>query len=189
MTDSHLEPFLKQRTSKVCTPVLSRHRESPTPRLQVIPPYALSHPGFIAHIYDRDLEAQIAELEVGEGHPMGRVVDILLGGGLCFFLPNTTTGSCREDTKDVLKIARQNGYNAFTDRAGFDALKNGTNATQPYLGVFTSGHMSYEVDRNNSREPSLAEMSYTALNTLKTWQQKNDKGFFIMIEAARYKFS
>ena len=141
--------------------------------------------GFIAHIYDRDLEDKIAEMEVGEGHPLGPVVDVMLGGGRCFFLPNTTTGSCRKDTKDVVAIGRKNGYNVFTDRAGFDQLKNGTNATQPYLGIFTSGHMAYEVDRNNSKEPSLKEMSVTALTSLKRWSEEKDTGYFIMIEAAR----
>ena len=77
---------------------------------------------------------------MGEGHPLGPVVDVMLGGGRCFFLPNTTAGSCRKDTKDVIAIARKNGYNVFTERTGFDLLKNGTNATQAYLGIFTSGH-------------------------------------------------
>ena len=141
--------------------------------------------GFIAHIYDRDLEDKIAELEVGEGHPLGPVVDVLLGGGLCFFQPNTTAGSCRKDTKDVLAIGRRNGYNVFTNRAGFDQLQKGENATKPYLGVFTSGHMSYEVDRNNSLEPSLVEMAETALTSLKRWSQTKNTGYFVMIEAAR----
>jgi alkaline phosphatase len=140
---------------------------------------------FIAHIYDRDLEDKIAELQVGEGHPMGPVVDVMLGGGKCFFLPNTTSGSCRKDTKDVVAIGKKNGYNVLTDRSGFDALQKGANATKPYLGVFTSGHMSYEVDRNHSKEPSLLEMSETALTTLEKWSEEKGTGFFIMIEAAR----
>lgn len=117
---------------------------------------------------------------------MGPVVDVMLGGGRCFFLPNTTTGSCRKDTKDVIAIGRKNGYNVFSDRAGFDGLQEGKNATKPYLGIFTSGHMAYEVDRNNSKEPSLLEMSKTALNTLKKWSEEKNTGYFIMIEAARY---
>ena len=156
------------------------------PLLQVFEPTDSTDIGFIAHIYDRDLEDKIAEQEVGEGHPLGPVVDVMLGGGRCFFLPNTTKGSCRKDTKDVVAIGKKNGYNVFTDRAGFDALQCGKNATQPYLGIFTSGHMAYEVDRNNTLEPSLTEMSITALNTLKKWSKERDTGYFIMIEAARY---
>jgi alkaline phosphatase len=139
--------------------------------------------GFIAHIYDRDLEGKIAEMEVGEGHPLGPVVDVMLGGGKCFFLPNTTTGSCRKDNKDVVAIAEKNGYTVVTDRAGFDGLHN---SKKPYLGIFTSGHMAYEVDRNNSKEPSLLEMSKVALNSLKQWSHERKTGYFIMIEAARY---
>lgn len=143
--------------------------------------------GFIAHIYDRDLEDKIAELEVGEGHPLGPVVDVMLGGGRCYFLPNTTDGSCRKDSKDIVAIARQNGYNVFTDRAGFSQIQNDNNSTKPYLGIFTPGHMSYEVDRNNELEPSLLEMSVAALNTLKYRSNMKGTGYFIMIEAARWR--
>ena len=76
----------------------------------------------------------------------------------------------------------------FTECTCFDLLKNGTNATQPYLGIFTSGHMAYEVDRNNSKEPSLMEMSRTALTSLKCWSEQKDAGYFIMIEVARYGY-
>lgn len=110
---------------------------------------------FASHVYDRDLEDRIAEQLVG-GTPLGRTVDILLGGGACWFQPNTTTGSCREDGIDVFADAEANGYSVFQDRAGFDALGGGKNATLPFLGLFTPSHMSYEVDRNATKEPSLA---------------------------------
>lgn len=47
----------------------------------------------------------IAAQEVGE-HPLGRVVDLMLGGGRCHFLPNTTSGSCRADGRDITKLAQ-----------------------------------------------------------------------------------
>jgi alkaline phosphatase len=55
----------------------------------------------------------------------------------------------------------------------------------PLFGLFTPDHMSYEIDRNPSQEPSLTEMAIKALNILKSATQSSDKGFFIMIEGSR----
>ncbi|KAG8751490.1 hypothetical protein FRC11_009325, partial [Ceratobasidium sp. 423] len=139
---------------------------------------------FASHIYDRDKEDIIAEQLIGD-QPLGPVVDIMLGGGLAFFWPNTTTGSSRKDSRDLIAEAKKAGYNAFTTRAGFDALGGGKTAKLPYLGVFTPGHMSYEVDRDPKVEPSLLEMTKTALETLKRATKDSKKGYFIMVEASR----
>ena len=81
------------------------------------------------------------------GTPLGPVVDILLGGGTRFFLPNTTEGSSRPDDTDVFALAVKNGYYTFTNRTEFDNLRGGDaeHATRPYIGLFTADHMSYEV--------------------------------------------
>ncbi|KAI5277887.1 vacuolar alkaline phosphatase [Ascosphaera acerosa] len=52
---------------------------------------------FAAHARHRTYEDLIAAQMAGlaGAHPLGRVVDLLLGGGRCHFLPNTTDGSCR----------------------------------------------------------------------------------------------
>lgn len=96
-------------------------------------------------MYDRDDESVIAKHLVG-GTPLGPVVDILLGGGMEFFLPNTTKGSSRPDDTDVFALAAKNGYYTFTNRTEFDNLQGGNakHATKPYLGLFTADHMSYE---------------------------------------------
>merc|ERR1711977_194394 len=63
---------------------------------------------FAAHVNMRLEEDLIAQQEVGE-HPLGRVVDLILGGGRCHFLPNTTDGSCRADDTDIpYEIDRRN---------------------------------------------------------------------------------
>lgn len=99
-------------------------------------------------MYNRDDEAVIAKHLVG-GTPLGPVVDVLLGGGARFFLPNTTQGSSRPDETDVFALAAKNGYYTFTNRTEFDKLQGGTakHAAQPYLGLFTADHMSYEESR------------------------------------------
>lgn len=53
---------------------------------------------------DRDLEALIAQ-QFLTSHPLGPQVDIAFGGGRCFFLPNTSEGSCRDDGEDLFAQA------------------------------------------------------------------------------------
>ncbi|QRV78782.1 alkaline phosphatase [Ceratobasidium sp. AG-Ba] len=139
---------------------------------------------FSSHIFDRDAEPEIAEQITGD-QPLGRVVDLALGGGLQMFWPNTTTGSVRKDNRDLLVEAKRAGFNVFTTRAGFDALQGGRSAKLPYMGLFTPSHMSYEIDRDPKLEPSLLEMTKTALETLKRATKNSKKGFFIMVEASR----
>lgn len=106
------------------------------------PPLKANHlhtAGYAAHVIHRDSEAKIAEHEIGYGHPLGSVVDILLGGGRCYFKPSSQAGSCRSDNIDLLKFGKEKGFNVFTDRAGFDKLKGGESAKLPYAGLFTEG--------------------------------------------------
>lgn len=99
----------------------------------------LTSPGYAAHVEHRDSEAKIAEHEVGYSHPLGSVVDVLLGGGRCFFTPQGTPSSCRKDSIDLLSWTKKQGFNVFTDRSAFDKLKKGTEAKLPYMGLFTEG--------------------------------------------------
>jgi len=135
---------------------------------------------YVAHIYDRDKEANIALQEIGYTHPLGRTVDILMGGGRCYFTPQKTASSCRKDDIDALAIARTLGYTVFEDRATFDKDVN-----LPYLGLFTQDHMSYEIDRDPKKEPSLTEMAIKGLNDLYKATKKSKEGFFVLVEASR----
>lgn len=45
--------------------------------------------------------------------------------------------------------------------------------------------MSYNIDRDPKKEPSLAEMSKKALSILSKASKKDKKGFFLMIEGSR----
>ena len=141
---------------------------------------------FASHVNLREYEDRIAEQEVGE-HPLGRVVDLLLGGGRCHFLPNSTGGSCRNDDRDILGVARANGFNYVGDRAGFDSLEQGAAAELPLLGLFAGGDIPYEIDRRSQDDvyPSLEETARTALTALSQATKDSDKGFFLMIEGSR----
>ncbi|KAK4152849.1 alkaline phosphatase [Chaetomidium leptoderma] len=130
---------------------------------------------------------EIALQEVGEG-PLGRSVDLILGGGRCHFLANGTQGSCRADDVDVVGIAKEkHGWEYKNDRAGFDELRLGRNVSLPMLGLFASGDVPFEIDRRNMADvyPSLSEMATTALTALEEATKDSDQGFFLMIEGSR----
>ena len=141
---------------------------------------------FAAHVKKREYEDMIAAQEVGE-HPMGLVLDLMLGGGRCHFLPNTTESSCRSDDRDIVALAKKNGYSYISDRKGFDGLDSGKSMKLPMLGLFADTDIPYEVDRRQQNDvyPSLDEMARTALNALQIATQDSDKGFFLMIEGSR----
>ncbi|KAG2180261.1 hypothetical protein INT43_004050 [Umbelopsis isabellina] len=149
---------------------------------------------FSSHVVDRDMEDQIATQQIGD-YPLGRTIDLMFGGGYCHFLPNTTSGSCREDERNVWAEATQKyGWKtALQTRSEFDELDS--KAQLPLFGLFTpdklltytcaSQHMSYEIDRIEDKEPSLREMSEKALNILREATGGSDQGFFLMIEGSR----
>jgi len=106
-------------------------------------------------------------------------VDLMFGGGLCHYLPNTTKTSCRADSVDLYTTAIESGWDFQSDRASFEALHN--DSATPIMRLFSLDHMDYEIDREASQQPSLAEMASKALGIL----SKSDKGFFLMIEGSR----
>ena len=143
---------------------------------------------FASHANIRTEEDLIAEQEVGH-YALGRVVDLMLGGGRCHFLPNTTHGSCREDNVDVIRLAQeQYGWNYINSRQDFDALEPGDGAANlPLLGLFAGYNIPFEIDRRHANDtyPSLDEMARTALKTLEEATRDSDQGFFLMIEGSR----
>nr|APX61059.1 alkaline phosphatase [Gigaspora rosea] len=138
---------------------------------------------FSAHVVSREMEEIIATQQLGD-YPLGRQVDPMIGGGRCFFLPNSTTGSCRSDDRDLVAEAKNSGFTYFSSRDEFDKIDPKSQST-PLLGLLTLDHMSYEIDRNPTDEPSLKEMSEKAIRILEKQTADSDKGFFLMIEGSR----
>ena len=142
---------------------------------------------FASHANRREYEDLIAEQEVGY-YPLGRQVDLLMGGGRCHFLPNTTEGSCRADGKDVVEMAKKNGFRYIDNRKELDDLTDlGKSIELPMLALFADHDIPYEIDRIHMADtyPSQAEMTKAALNALSAATKDSDKGFFIMIEGSR----
>jgi len=123
--------------------------------------------GFVISNPDRNAEEQIAEqyLEFG--------ADVYLGGGTRFFDP-----AARSDKKDLYAAYAAKGYAVVKSPAELE----GANASK-LLGVFSSSHVPYEVDRRfqGVDTPSLAAMTRKALPILAAKRE----GFVLQVEAAR----
>lgn len=140
---------------------------------------------FAAHVNRREEEDRIAEQLLGD-YPLGQVVDLMLGGGRCHFLPNSTTSSCREDGKDLISHAKASGYQYIDDMEGFNGLKLGSGVDLPLLGLFADHDFPYMIDRRHSDDyPTLEAMAQTAMQALSDATRNSDKGFFLMVEGSR----
>ncbi len=136
-----------------------------------------------SHICHRDLENDIAAAAVpggaGYNSALGTAgLDVLLGGGKQFFVPFKDGGK-RTDGRDLIVEMKAKNYayaSNVTELNAIDASK-----TDRLFGLFTSSHMSYDLDRDPSKEPSLAEMTTKAMEVL----SKNGKGYFLMVEGGR----
>lgn len=137
-----------------------------------------------AHICHRDGENTIAAQLVPGGagyNPALGVdgVDVVLGGGWQHFLPKgDAAGSSRSDARDLTAEMKARGYSYVTTKSALDAAPA---TTGKLLGLFTSGHMNFDIDRDAAKEPSLSEMATKAVDVV----SKNPKGFFLMVEGGR----
>lgn len=135
-----------------------------------------------AHTCNRDLEDNIAtQMVVGHANynaALGDGLEVAFGGGRQNFL-GTADGGKRADGVNLVKAMQTAGYQYAANRADFDAL-DASKVTKA-LGLFSTSHMSYDLDRDATKEPSLAEMSVKAVQIL----NKNPKGYFLMVEGGR----
>jgi len=124
---------------------------------------------FSAHVPDRGQENKIAVQQLNQD------IDVLLGGGRRHFLPESASDSERNDERNLLNEAEQDGYQVVETADGLAQTSDG-----PLLGVFSDGHMAYEIDRPAS-QPSLAQMTQSAIDVL----SDHEDGYFLMVEGSR----
>lgn len=117
----------------------------------------------------QDIAAQLLAFSVGDG------LEVAMGGGRANFLP-VDAGGHRADGRDL--IAAWPG-GVVQDREGLLALPAASDA--PVLGLFNDSHMSYEADRAETSEPSLADMTAFAIDRL----SGHEEGYVLMVEAGR----
>jgi len=100
--------------------------------------------------------------------------DVLLGGGRDYFLPKNAPGGKRGDGKDMIAAFAQKGY-----RIARDTLEMKNAKGPKLLGLFADEDMSFEIDRDPAKEPSMAEMTRAALATL---SGVSPNGFVLFVE-------
>lgn len=133
--------------------------------------------GMYAITPHRDNENEIA-VQLMQNGP-----DVVLGGGWRHFIPSEQKSSKRKDNRDVLSELTAAGYTKVGNRK--ELMTFNPQKSTKLLGLFSKSHMAYELDRTNvvalSEQPSLAEMTQVALNTL----AHNSHGFFLLVEGGR----
>ena len=120
---------------------------------------------FATHIDSRNKYSEIAEQMVESE------VDVILGGGLEYFIPSDSAGSNREDQLNVLSSLRDKGYSVVLDRQAMIEEDS-----EQIFGLFSPSGMPSE-----NRVPSLAEMTNKAVESLSS----NENGFFLMVEGSQ----
>ncbi|MBN1893341.1 alkaline phosphatase [bacterium] len=121
---------------------------------------------FGAHVPDRDMQFRIAE------QLLENRIQVLLGGGLDYFLPESSGSGKRRDGRDLLSAAGEAGYAVVRTREAFEACKS-----EKIIGLFGGDHLT----DGAANEPTLAELSRKAIDAL----QKDPDGFFLMIEGSQ----
>ncbi|MGZ3422206.1 MAG: alkaline phosphatase [Polyangiales bacterium] len=128
-----------------------------------------------AHINDRDAEEDIAKqlvpAAVGFNKALGDGLEVIFGGGQTQFTK-------RADSRNLVEELKTVGYTYADSTSNFLTMSTDVKKA---IALFTSSHMSYDLDRDPGKEPSLAQMSAKAVDILK----KNPKGFFLMVEGGR----
>lgn len=117
---------------------------------------------FSAHYPNRNEYEILAEQQVYQE------MNVVFGAG-SRYLQN------RKDSEDLIKVLKENGYEYITTTAELKKAKG-----DKVWGMFAEGSMTYDIDRDPKKEPSLAEMTDKALDLL----SKNKNGFFLMVEGS-----
>ena len=127
--------------------------------------------GFSAHTPFRDRYELIAKQQVYGN------IDVVFGGGLQYLLPKEQGGT-RADSLNLVEVLKQQGYSVLQTRDELLKFKG-----KKAWGLFAPEAMMYDLDRQTlaPQEPSLAEMTAKAIETL----SKNEKGFFLFVEASK----
>ena len=136
-----------------------------------------------------DIAAQMLSVDQ---RPDSDGIDVMLGGGRANFLPEGAPDpeydvpvGRREDGRHLIDewLAGGADRSYFWNREAFvQAMQTATPGRSQLLGLFEPSHLQWDADRDQALEPSLAEMTTSAIRFL---QQDNSAGYFLMVEAGR----
>ncbi len=117
-----------------------------------------------SHYYDRSAYECIAPQIVGNN------LDVVFGGGVSII------------NDDMKKHFKSNGTTLLlNDLDGFRKIRE----PQKVWALFGEKTMAFDLDRDEKKEPSLAEMTRKAINIL----SQNRNGFFLMVEGSKVDFA
>lgn len=130
---------------------------------------------FTAHTHDRSNFTEIGEQQVYQN------IDVVLAGGEQYLLPRGVGAGVRTDNENLVEVIKAKGYAYVTDRDQMLAASG-----QKIFGLFAQDAMVYDIDRSTfaPTEPSLAEMTAKALETLAKSTKGQEKGFFLFVEGS-----
>ncbi|WP_316572570.1 alkaline phosphatase [Neobacillus sp. YIM B06451] len=114
---------------------------------------------FASHVPSRADEASIAP------QLLENDVDVLLGGGKKYF-PDS-----------LIDQAKKKGYTYINNKSGLASASK----LNKLIGLFADDALAPSLDRDETNQPSLAEMTDAALNVL----NKDKDGFFLMVEGSQ----
>ena len=112
-----------------------------------------------AHYYNRGAEQLLADQAVHNGF------DVVIGGGNYYL------------TKASEDYLRANGTNVYRN----DLQGMRTDRSNKMWALYGDADMDYDIDRNPDEQPSLAEMTRTAIDKL----SKDKDGFFLLVEGSK----
>lgn len=130
--------------------------------------YDASPAAFAGHAPDRRMHGAIVD------QYLKLEPDLLMGGGRDIFLPKTQPGSRRKDDTDMIAAFQKQGYTYVSNKEELSRAKS-----NKVLGLFSVQDMSLEMDRNQSVEPSIYDMTQAAIPFL---HEGNKRGFMAFIE-------
>lgn len=120
---------------------------------------------YAAHVDDRDKKDEIAQQFYNDKINGQHKVDVILGGGSKYF---------GKENGNLTDQFQKDGYDYVTNKTDLANSKS-----DQVLGLFAEKNMPLQIDAPQ-QNPLLADMEESALSKL----EKNDKGFFLMVEGA-----
>ena len=130
--------------------------------------YDASPAAFLCHVANRRDYAAIVS------RYLDLAPDVLMGGGKEQFLAKTQNASISAEG-DALGAFRRKNYRLVEDKTELEQANSGK-----LLGLFAAKEMSFEIDRDKAREPSVYDMTRAAIKVL---HDHNSRGFFAFIES------
>lgn len=109
---------------------------------------------------------------------VGQKLNLIFGGGRRGFLKQSNGGQrSDEDLIEAwkrLKDQKGQDYDVLINKDDLDRWEH----TDFVMGLFADSEMQYELERDESKQPSLSMMTKEAIHRLK----RNPNGFFLMVE-------